>query len=55
MTLSKKEKAFLEGKLKPSPVYYRVLVHRIKKKRLEMLRELELIEVFLQKNEKTVG
>ncbi|MDI6715321.1 MAG: hypothetical protein QMD43_09945 [Thermodesulfovibrio sp.] len=51
-SLSKAERDFIEGKLKPDPNYKRVLLHRIKKKREEMFKELKLIDSFLEKLEK---
>ncbi len=48
-SLSKAEKDFLEGKLSPDPNYRRVLIHRIRKKRQEMIQELRLIDSFLHK------
>jgi hypothetical protein len=50
--LSKAEKDFIKGKLKPSSNYRYVLIHRIKKKREMMLQELQLIEAFLEKLER---
>ena len=52
MGLSKAEKEFLEGQSTPTPEYRRVLVHRIKKKREELLEDLQLIDAFLAKEEK---
>jgi hypothetical protein len=54
-SLSKAEKDFIEGKLKPNPNYRRVLIHRIKKKRQKMVEELKLIEKFLGKLKKNEG
>jgi len=47
-SLSKSEKAFIQGKLKPNPNYRRVLIHRIRKKKQKMIEELRLIEEFLK-------
>lgn len=48
--LSKAEIAFLEGRLEPTPGYRRVLLHRMKKKKLQMEEELALIDRFVEKH-----
>jgi hypothetical protein len=53
--LSKTERAFVEGKLKPNPNYKYVLIHRIKKKRQKMIEELKLIEEFLKSLKKNLN
>jgi hypothetical protein len=51
--LSKAERDFLQGKIKPSSNYRRVLIYRIKKKRQKMIEDLKLIDCFLEKELKT--
>jgi len=48
--LSKTELQFVKGDLKPTDEYRRVLLHRIKKKREQMEKELQLITEFLEKH-----
>jgi hypothetical protein len=50
--LSKSEKDFIEGKLKPNSNYKYVLIHRIRRKKEKMIKELHLINSFLEKMEK---
>ncbi|MEM1756496.1 MAG: hypothetical protein QW770_00450 [Candidatus Bathyarchaeia archaeon] len=49
--LSQTQRLFIEGKITPSRRHQYVLIHRIRKKRQQMIEELYLIENFLRRLE----